>query len=117
MPTTKSTYKCRRRAGARARIRAVGKLKTSTKDAAKDNKVAEILTTLIKIGDNRRAYIINVEVISQRKIKKLRAFVDSGAQSSIYVDTATAQSIYDEFRILSVDLVHPKHVNGYNGDG
>jgi hypothetical protein len=115
MPTTKSTCECCRRAGARTGT--VGKLKTSAKDAAGGNKVARISATLVKIGDNRRAYTIDVEVISQGKTKKLRALVDSGAQGSIYVNTATAQSIYDEFGIFPIDLVHPKHVNGYNGDG
>jgi 5-hydroxyisourate hydrolase-like protein (transthyretin family) len=88
MPTIKSTCECRQRA--RARTEAVGKLKTSVKDAAGGNKVAEISVTLIKIKDNRRAYTINIKVISQRKTKKLRALVDLSAQRSIYVDTATA---------------------------
>jgi hypothetical protein len=62
MPTTKSTCECRRRA--KARTEAVGKLKTSAKDAAGGNKVAEISVTLVKIRDNRRAYTIDVKVIS-----------------------------------------------------
>jgi hypothetical protein len=62
MPTTKITCECRRRV--KARIRTVGKLNTSAKDAAKGNKVARILATLVKIRDNRRAYTINIEVIS-----------------------------------------------------
>jgi hypothetical protein len=62
MPTIKPTYKYRRRVKARTGI--IGKLNTSAKDAAKDNKVVRILVTLVKIKDNRRAYTINVEVIS-----------------------------------------------------
>jgi transposase InsO family protein len=47
----------------------------------------------------------------------LKALIDSGAQGSIYVDTVTAQTLCEELEILPVDLVHPKIVNGYNGDG
>jgi hypothetical protein len=58
MLITKSTCEYRQRIKARAGI--IGKLKTS----AKDNKVVKILIILIKIRDNRRAYTINIEIIS-----------------------------------------------------
>jgi hypothetical protein len=62
MLTTKLTYEYRRRV--RVRARRIRKLKTSAKDTAKDNKVIRILITLVKIRDNRRAYTINIKVIS-----------------------------------------------------
>jgi predicted aspartyl protease len=72
---------------------------------------------VVRLGDHRRACVVDVEVYSQNKSKKLKALIDSGAQGSIYVDTVTAQTLCEELEILPVDLAHPKVVNGYNGDG
>ena len=76
-----------------------------------------ISSTVVRLGDNRRACTVDVEVSSQNKTKTLKALIDSGAQGSIYVDTVTAQSICKEFEIAPIELVHPKIVNGYSGDG
>lgn len=50
-------------------------------------------------------------------MRKLSALVDSGAQGSVYIDTAVASSLCEEFGIMPVNLVQPKYVNGYSGDG